>query len=303
MTIPNKNDSQSGISKAEIAAILIFVIALHGAALYFLFADTKNSDPVTHQKTALGAKEGTVVDLTASSFSPPPPAAEPPPPVKEMPQTPQNSVPVDQDALEPAKVNRPVTPPKPLQHHEERRHDLKPVKPMKPEPKRPPEHEVTHPPVRHTIRSERTTKENQSPATKVTHASPATRHTQSQSSSPLQSTNGIAVAKGTANGTPGAGDDQITPAVSGMQSLGNPPPDYPVLAIRRQQEGTVVLRIQVLANGTAGSVTIEKSSNYEYLDDAAVDTVKKWHFIPARRGNVPIEGFAEQTITFRLPDS
>ncbi|MDE1165373.1 MAG: energy transducer TonB [Pseudomonas sp.] len=90
-------------------------------------------------------------------------------------------------------------------------------------------------------------------------------------------------------------------AVSGLASLGNPPPEYPSLALRRSWEGTVVLRIKVLPNGRAGSVEVTRSSGKPQLDEAAVEAVRNWKFIPAKRGDTPIEGFATQTIDFKLP--
>jgi len=92
-----------------------------------------------------------------------------------------------------------------------------------------------------------------------------------------------------------------TAAVSGLASLGNPPPEYPSLALRRNWEGTVVLRIQVLANGRAGTVEVTRSSGKPQLDEAAVAAVRNWKFIPAKRGDTPIDGFATQTIDFKLP--
>ena len=92
-----------------------------------------------------------------------------------------------------------------------------------------------------------------------------------------------------------------TAAVSGLASLGNPPPEYPSLALRRSWEGTVVLRIKVLPNGRAGTVEVTKSSGKQALDEAAVTAVRNWKFVPAKRGDTPIEGFATQTIAFKLP--
>jgi protein TonB len=91
-------------------------------------------------------------------------------------------------------------------------------------------------------------------------------------------------------------------AVSGLASLGNPPPEYPGAALRKGMEGRVILRIKVLPNGRAGSVEVTKSSGKQVLDDAAVETVRNWKFIPAKRGDTPIEGFATQTIDFKLPE-
>nr|GEZ41349.1 protein TonB, putative [Tanacetum cinerariifolium] len=91
-------------------------------------------------------------------------------------------------------------------------------------------------------------------------------------------------------------------AISGLASLGNPPPEYPGAALRKGMEGRVILRIKVLPNGRAGSVEVTKSSGKQVLDDAAVETVRNWKFVPAKRGDTPIEGFATQTIDFKLPE-
>lgn len=91
-------------------------------------------------------------------------------------------------------------------------------------------------------------------------------------------------------------------AVSGLASLGNPAPEYPGQALRRNWEGRVVLRIKVLPNGRAGAVEVTRSSGKPVLDEAAVEAVRNWKFIPAKRGDTPIEGFATQTIDFKLPE-
>lgn len=96
--------------------------------------------------------------------------------------------------------------------------------------------------------------------------------------------------------------DKVTPAVSGLKSLGNPPPSYPSRALRRHEEGVVKLKILVEPDGTAGKVTVVNSSGYSELDKAAVKTVKKWHFKAARRGDTPIRGYALQSINFNLRD-
>ena len=98
------------------------------------------------------------------------------------------------------------------------------------------------------------------------------------------------------------GPAKETAAISGLASLGNPPPEYPAIALRRNWEGSVGLRIKVLPNGRAGSVEVIKSSGKQALDDAAVAAVRNWKFVPAKRGDTPIEGFATQTISFKLPE-
>ena len=80
----------------------------------------------------------------------------------------------------------------------------------------------------------------------------------------------------------------------------NPPPTYPREARERGWEGTTVLRVEVLADGTAGKIEIAKSSGHNVLDDASVDTVRHWKFSPARSGETAIRSVVEVPITFRL---
>ena len=85
-------------------------------------------------------------------------------------------------------------------------------------------------------------------------------------------------------------------------SLLNAPPRYPYLARRRSQEGRVVLRIQVSAGGDAAAVRIRQSSGYRLLDDAAVEAVKTWRFVPASRGGNPVAGSVDVPVSFKLTD-
>lgn len=89
-------------------------------------------------------------------------------------------------------------------------------------------------------------------------------------------------------------------AVFRSPSLKNPPTQYPPLAIERQWEGRVILRVQVLAHGVAGQINIEHSSGHALLDDAAAQQVKNWHFLPARRGDQPVDSWVKVPIEFKL---
>jgi protein TonB len=82
--------------------------------------------------------------------------------------------------------------------------------------------------------------------------------------------------------------------------LHNPRPDYPEMAKRRQWEGKVILRVQVLASGRAGQVTVAGSSGHEILDEAALESVRNWHFVPARRGDQPVDSVVNVPINFNL---
>ncbi len=80
----------------------------------------------------------------------------------------------------------------------------------------------------------------------------------------------------------------------------NPKPPYPRIARRRGYEGVVVLKVEILSNGRVGEVRVKRSSGHHILDRSALKTVKKWKFIPAKRGEDPIRIWAEIPIKFDL---
>jgi protein TonB len=82
--------------------------------------------------------------------------------------------------------------------------------------------------------------------------------------------------------------------------LDNPPPVYPPLSRRVGEQGKVMLRVLVNARGTADKVELRTSSGSNRLDDAALDTVKHWRFVPARQGDQPVAAWVLIPITFSL---
>lgn len=80
----------------------------------------------------------------------------------------------------------------------------------------------------------------------------------------------------------------------------NPKPIYPVEARERGYQGEVLLRVEVLSNGKVGQIEVKRSSGHEVLDQSALATVKKWRFIPARKGDVPIPFWVNIPIKFEL---
>ena len=85
--------------------------------------------------------------------------------------------------------------------------------------------------------------------------------------------------------------------------MNNPKPEYPTIAIRRQWEGRVMLKVFVLANGTAGEVRVATSSGHEVLDEAAVDAVRRWRFVPAKREGQPVDSWVSFPINWNLENS
>lgn len=92
----------------------------------------------------------------------------------------------------------------------------------------------------------------------------------------------------------------VTPASASAAYLKNPAPEYPSLAQRRGWEGTVLLRVHVLASGKPGEIQIQKSSGRQQLDDAALSAVKRWSFVPAKQGDVAQDGWVSVPIDFRI---
>lgn len=82
----------------------------------------------------------------------------------------------------------------------------------------------------------------------------------------------------------------------------NPKPEYPAIAKSRGWQGKVLLRVQVSAQGTSQSVAIEQSSGREILDEAAMEAVKQWKFVPARRGDTSVASSVIVPIVFTLRD-
>ena len=94
--------------------------------------------------------------------------------------------------------------------------------------------------------------------------------------------------------------EKVTQPSSGADYLDNPAPNYPDVVMDRGWEGKVLMKVHVLANGKPDSVSVIKSSGHDELDDEAVRTVKKWSFIPGKRGDTPIDGWVNVPIAFNL---
>ncbi|RLB28842.1 MAG: hypothetical protein DRG87_08490 [Deltaproteobacteria bacterium] len=80
----------------------------------------------------------------------------------------------------------------------------------------------------------------------------------------------------------------------------NSPPPYPLLARRRNYEGTVLLDVLVRKDGTVGSLRLSQSSGHETLDQSAIKAVSKWTFHPGKRGDESLEMWVTIPIRFQL---
>lgn len=100
-------------------------------------------------------------------------------------------------------------------------------------------------------------------------------------------------------GEPGPATTTITLA---PRVLRTEQPPYPAAARRLGEEGAVVLRVRVDAHGRAEIVEVATSSGSPRLDEAAVRSVQRWRFDPARAGAETIAGWVSLKVTFRLTD-
>lgn len=92
----------------------------------------------------------------------------------------------------------------------------------------------------------------------------------------------------------------ITPPRFRAEYLSNPPPAYPRRARRDGIEGTVTLKVLVTATGVPSEVKVETSSGSDSLDRAALNAVRAWQFVPARRAEEAVDAWIRVPVVFRL---
>lgn len=78
------------------------------------------------------------------------------------------------------------------------------------------------------------------------------------------------------------------------------PPEYPRLSMRMNEQGKVVLRVELGEDGRVAYAEVKTSSGHKRLDDAALNTVRKWHCKPSVRNGVAVRAVALQPFNFIL---
>lgn len=53
------------------------------------------------------------------------------------------------------------------------------------------------------------------------------------------------------------------------------------------EQGKVLLRVYINAQGQPEKIDIKQSSGFDRLDEAAINTVQRWRFVPGKRNGVP----------------
>ncbi|MCH2091728.1 MAG: energy transducer TonB [Pseudoxanthomonas sp.] len=79
-----------------------------------------------------------------------------------------------------------------------------------------------------------------------------------------------------------------------------PAPEYPPAAMRSGDQGTVLVRVEVGADGVPTSVEVAQRSGSRDLDRAAVNAVRQWRFQPAQRDGQAVAGAVTVPIDFKM---
>jgi protein TonB len=88
---------------------------------------------------------------------------------------------------------------------------------------------------------------------------------------------------------------------SSAQYVGACESPYPTLSKRMNEKGTVVVKVLVKSDGTAGDVELKSSSGYPRLDQAWLEAIKTCRFTPSTGSDgKPIDEWFSAPHTFRL---
>lgn len=102
-----------------------------------------------------------------------------------------------------------------------------------------------------------------------------------------------------AAGPPSMGAGVELPS-SGAGYLQNPAPVYPAISKRLGEQGKVLVRVLIGADGNPQKAELERSSGFDRLDRSALDYVMKCRYVPGKVGGVPQAMWYEAPVNFVL---
>ena len=98
-------------------------------------------------------------------------------------------------------------------------------------------------------------------------------------------------------------DQIVTEIKVDAQSTQNFPPVYPKLSKRLKEQGTVILSMLISAQGRIEAISIQESSGFSRLDQAALTAAAKWRYEPATINGKAIANSYLMPIEFKLNTS
>lgn len=167
-----------------------------------------------------------------------------------------------------------------------------------------PELPVANQPIPTTLQTQPTQPTQSEPnKTPTPPASPTPPAKPSQASSPTRSMSTGAGQASSANATANATSNApaLTPAHIDPNYLHHPNPAYPAISKRLRETGTVILRVSLDEKGVVQDIAVQTSSDFQRLDQAALEAVRQWRFIPASRGAQPVPASVLVPIEFKHP--
>jgi protein TonB len=87
---------------------------------------------------------------------------------------------------------------------------------------------------------------------------------------------------------------------SSADYLNNPKAPYPPLSKRLGEQGSVVVRVWIGTDGLASQPSLKTSSGFDRLDQAALNAVLSWRYVPGKRGGVPEAMWFDVPVNWQL---
>lgn len=112
-----------------------------------------------------------------------------------------------------------------------------------------------------------------------------------------------AIAPGDASATlqGSAATKGVTLPSSMADYLSNPPPTYPALSLRLNEQGKVVVRVLIGKNGQALEARLAQSSGFDRLDHAALRAVLAWRYVPGKVDGQTQDMWFDIPVNFKPP--
>lgn len=101
-------------------------------------------------------------------------------------------------------------------------------------------------------------------------------------------------------GEPEPEQPRVIPPRIDATRLDNPAPVYPMRSRQLREQGRVLLDVYIVPDGSVGEIRVRESSGFPRLDRSALETVKGWRYLPARRGGEAIPYWYVQPVNFTL---
>lgn len=86
-------------------------------------------------------------------------------------------------------------------------------------------------------------------------------------------------------------------------AIQSPQPSYPPRALKRGEQGTIVLKVLVNEEGRVTRVVVDQGIAGSELEAAAIDAVLRWTYRPATEYGRPIKGWTTERFVFTPPSN